>query len=143
MSRFPGKIVRMRIDGRALVIDNEHRVDSNALFGQAGAVTQGTNNNTAVTLNATNGRITMNAAVANGAGHDFTFTNAAIRAASQLFLQVQATTATAAATRVNTTIAVVSQTAGSAVLHVFNGDAAATSAAPIINFLVLNGTSLG
>ncbi len=146
MSHLPGKIVRMRVDGRALVTDNEYRVPTNALLGQAGAVTQATSLTTAVTLNATNGRITLFSALAAvGAGDSaqFTFTNSAISSTSQLFLTVQATTATAADNRVDCSISVVSQTTGSAVIHVRNPDAAATTAAPVINFLVLNGTSLG
>ncbi len=134
--------IYLRQDGGALEDGAGIRVPTDALFGKRGAVTQLTSTATTVVLNATNGKITMFAALgAAGGGSEgdaFTFTNAKIQATSQIYLHTQATTVTAAATRKGIVTNVVSMGAGTCVLHIYNADAAATSAAPIIHFHIVN-----
>lgn len=107
------------------------------LLGPDVNATQATNNNTGVTCHGTKGKITMAAAVVAGAGHDFVVTNAYAGAASKIFLSIVATTATATATRDALTIHITSQTGGAFTVHVYNGDAGDTTAAPVIHYLIM------
>ncbi len=142
-SHQPGLVVRQPACGKGLEDSKGVRITSANLLGGSGAVTQLTSNATAVTLNAHSGRITMYEALANGAGAGFTLTNSAINATCQIYLNVVGTTATAAATRDAFTYNITSQTSGSCVIQVYNGDAAASSAALVVCFFIVGGTPLG
>lgn len=100
-------------------------------------VTQTTNNNTAVTCSGTKGKITMSGIIAAGAGHEFVVTNTYVQATSKVFLSVVGTTATSVATREALTINVKSIGSGSYSLQVFNTDGGDTTAAPVIQYLIL------
>lgn len=90
----------------------------------------------AVTVNAAKGKITLAAVLNAGAGIDVTVTNSLVTTASVIQLTVQGTTATAAATRDALTADITSISAGSFVCHIYNNDAANSSAAPIVHFCV-------
>ncbi len=105
------------------------------LFGATGLTATVAAN--AVTLNARKGVITDSAVLNAGAGTDITLTNSFITTSSVILLTVNATTATAAATRDAITVDFSTLLAGSVVIHLYNGDAANTSAACKINFMIL------
>ena len=100
-----------------------------------GTVTQLTDKSTAVTLNKSAGRITMNnAALAGSTAVSFTLTNSAISAKDVLVVSISSgATAAAYATYVS------SMTAGSAVISLRNMTAGSLSEAVIINFAVIHG----
>ena len=100
-----------------------------------GTVTQATDKSTAVTLNKSMGRITMNnAALAGSTAVSFTLTNSAISAKDVLVVSISSgATAAAYATYVS------SMTAGSAVISLRNMTAGSLSEAVIINFAVIHG----
>lgn len=100
------------------------------------AVTQGTSVTTAVTCDAYAGRITTFAALAAGAGVSFQVNNKYVSASSVVVATVEATTATADATRDAITVDLEVTGAGSFTVHIYNGDALITAAAPIVNFIV-------
>ncbi len=139
----PGLIVRQSDGGKGFIDNKGNRIKNSDMLGGAGAVTQATDNNTAVTLNAVTGRVTMQAAVVAGAGHEFTLTNSAITTTSQIYVSIVGTTAEALATRDRPVVSIASQTTGSCVIGVFNPSANDTSAAPVVNFMVINGAPLG
>jgi hypothetical protein len=131
----------LRENGGAITDSHNRRVGTDDILGTRGSVAQGTNNSTDVTKHATHGRITMFGTLANGAGATFNFINNKIQANSLILLQVQETTATAAATRACCTVSVENTTtlgSGSCIIHIFNPDAATTTAAPVIQFLIIN-----
>ena len=108
------------------------------IIGAKGTVTQPTNNDQPVTLNATQGVITMAAAVNAGAGHTFSLNNTFVEVGSVVLLTITAETATASATRDAMTVCMTKNPGVSnAIIHVFNPDANATSIAPTIHFLVM------
>ncbi len=136
-------IITAHPNGEGLQYDNGTPIGSKQLLGRNGSVTQLTSNATAVSLNATHGKIIMyngvSGTLANGAGVSFTFTNSKIKTTSLIFLQCQATSATAEATRSNITAMVENVTNpadGSCIIHVYNHDAATSTDAPVINFLI-------
>jgi hypothetical protein len=105
-----------------------------SLFGTVGTATEAAG---AATVNSPKGRVTLAAVLNATTGFALTLTNSYITATSVILCNVKATTATAAAARVTFTCNVTSQTAGSCVLQVYNGDAANSSAAPVVMFLVV------
>ncbi len=105
-----------------------------SLYGPAGAGTEAAG---AVTVNYRKGVITLAAVLNAGAGLAVTLTNSYITASSVVLLNVEGTTATAAATRDALTANLTSRTAGSCVIQVYNGDAGNSTAAPKIHFLIL------
>ena len=125
---------------RALQVDSygvtEAHIIGNgtSVYGTPGAGTEAAG---AVTINNRKGVITMAAVLNAGAGLAITLTNSYVTASSVILLNVEGTTATAAATRDALTANLTSRTAGSCVIQVYNGDAANTSAAPKIHFLIL------
>lgn len=125
---------------RALQLDSkgvsEQHIIGNgtSLYGAPGAGTEAAG---AVTVNYRKGVITLAGVLNAGVGIAVTLTNSYITASSVILLNVEGTTATAAATRDALTANLTSRTTGSCVIQVYNGDAANTSAAPKIHFLVL------
>jgi len=91
----------------------------------------------AVTVDATMGRITLSGVLNAGAGLLVTFTNSFIAADSVILMTALGQTGTADATEDAFTVSLRSVSAGSCVFQVYNGDAANSTAAPIIHFLVL------
>lgn len=100
-------------------------------------VTQLTNNDTAVTCSGVKGKITMKDPITAGAGHDIVVTNTFVSATSKIFLSMVGTTATGVATRDALTLHITSQGSGTFTIHVYNGDAANTTAAPVISYFIL------
>ena len=123
----------VHVDGNGVIEPSTIGADS-TLFGTAGTGTEAAG---AVTVNARKGRVTLAAVLNAGPGFSFTLTNSYVSAASVILLSVSATSATADATRDAFTVDLTSQTAGSCVVHVYNGDAANSSAAPVVHFLVV------
>lgn len=107
--------------------------DGSTLFS-AGSDTEAAG---AATVNAKKGRVTLSAVLNATTGFALTLTNSYVTATSVILCNVVATTATAAAARVPFTCNVTSQTAGSCVIQIYNGDAANSSAAPVLMFLVV------
>ena len=106
-----------------------------------GTVTQATDKSTAVTLNKSAGRITMNnAALAGGAVATFTLTNNLISANDTMIVCISSvTTGTTAAAY---TTYVCSLTTGSAIIALRNLTASTSySEAVIINFAIIHGAS--
>ena len=104
--------------------------------GAGGAVTQATNKATGVTLNASCGRITMNAAALNaGTAVSFTLTNSRIAAGDLLILN-HASAGTAGAYTLNGQAG-----SGSAVITVRNVTAGNLSEAIVIGFAVIKGVT--
>ena len=105
--------------------------------GAQGTVTQATDKGTAVTLNKSMGRITMNnAALAGNTAVTFTLNNNLISANDTIILNISGG-ATAAAY----TTYVTSMTTGSAVLTLRNLTSGSLSEAVIINFAIIHGQS--
>ena len=116
------------------------QVMANSQFGYTaaaqGTVTQLTSKSTAVTLNKSAGRITMNAAaLANGVAVSFTLTNSLISANAVLVLCVSGG---AVADPVAYTVYISSLAAGSAVVTLRNLSATSQSEAVVINFALLH-----
>ena len=116
------------------------QVMANSQFGYTaaaqGTVTQLTSKSTAVTLNKSAGRITMNAAaLANGVAVSFTLTNSLISANDVLVLCVSGG---AVADPVAYTVYISSLAAGSAVVTLRNLSATSQSEAVVINFALLH-----
>ncbi len=102
--------------------------------GAGGAITQGTNKSTGVTLNAVSGAITMhNASLASGASVNFTLTNSSIAANSLLVVNH-----TSAGTLGSYTAVVASCTTGSAIIRVTNISGGSLGEAIVLTFAVIN-----
>lgn len=100
-----------------------------------GTVTQATNKGTGVTLNKSMGRITMNnASLAGGASVTFTLTNSKISASDVVVVSVSGGGTAGAYWPF-----VSSQSAGSAVIGLYNNTGGALGEAVIINFVVIHG----
>lgn len=95
-----------------------------------GTVTQATNNTTPVTLNATQGEITMFGTLAGTTQAIFTVNNTFVKAGTLIF-------ATAEADQ-SCSVSVNAVAAGSFSFVIYNNTASATTAAPIIHFTMLN-----
>jgi uncharacterized protein YbjQ (UPF0145 family) len=102
-----------------------------------GTVTQATSKSTGVTLNKSMGKITMNAAsLGAGASVTFTLTNSAISANDVVIASISGGgTAGAYWPYVS------SQTAGSAVIGLWNSTGGALAEAVVVNFAVIHGAS--
>ena len=102
-----------------------------------GTVTQATNKGTAVTLNKSAGKITMNAAsLAGGAAVTFTLNNSAISANDVVIVNVSGGgTAGAYWPYVS------SMTAGSAVIGLWNSTGGALAEAVVLNFAIIHGAT--
>ena len=101
-----------------------------------GAVTQATSKSTAVTLNKSNGQITMNnAALANGASISFTLNNTLISARDVIIVNV----AGGAATAGSYTSYVSTITSGSAVISLYNISSGSLSEAVVLNYAIIHG----
>ena len=104
--------------------------------GAQGAVTQLTSKSTGVTLNKSNGQITMNnAALAAGAIVSFTLTNSLLSARDVLIVNVSGGAATAG----TYTAFVSSIGVGTAVLSLYNISGGSLSEAVIINYAIIHG----
>lgn len=115
-------------------VDQWGNLEPLRVAGRSGTATEAAN---AATLNTQIGKVTLSGVLNAGAGYSFTLTNSFIRADSVILLSVTAVSATADATRDAFTVDLESQTTGACVIHVYNGDAANSSAAPVVNFLVV------
>jgi len=106
-----------------------------------GAVTQATDKSTAVTLNKSAGRITMNnAALAGGAVASFTLNNSLISANDTIIVCISSTTTGSTAGAYTTYIS--NLTTGSALITLRNLTASTSySEAVIINFAIIHGQS--
>jgi hypothetical protein len=104
-----------------------------------GAVTQATDKSTAVTLNKSAGRITMNAAaLAGGAVASFTLNNSLISANDTIIVCISSTTTGSTAGAYTTYIS--NLTTGSALITLRNMTASTSySEAVIINFAIIHG----
>ena len=101
-----------------------------------GAVTQATSKSTGVTLNKSNGQITMNnAALANGASISFTLTNNLISARDVIIVNV----AGGATTPGSYTSYVSTIGTGTAVLSLYNISGGSLSEAVILNYAIIHG----
>ena len=102
-----------------------------------GTVTQATNKGTAVTLNKSAGKITMNAAsLAGGAAVTFTLNNSTISANDVVIVNVSGGgTAGAYWPYVS------SMTAGSAVIGLWNSTGGALAEAVVLNFAIIHGAT--
>jgi hypothetical protein len=101
--------------------------------GSGGTVTQATSKATAVTLNKTNGQITMNnAALAANTAVNFTFTNSTVTSTDAIVWAVKDGTGTAGAYLIQSTSG-----AGAHVVTVRNLTAGALSEAIVLNFAVI------
>ena len=101
-----------------------------------GAVTQATSKSTGVTLNKSNGQITMNnAALANGASISFTLTNSLISARDVIIVNVAGGVTTPGSyTSYVSTIGT-----GTAVLSLYNISGGSLSEAVILNYAIIHG----
>lgn len=101
-----------------------------------GAVTQATSKSTGVTLNKSNGQITMNnAALANGASISFTLTNSLISARDVIIVNVAGGVTTPGSyTSYVSTIGT-----GTAVLSLYNISGGSLSEAVILNYSIIHG----
>jgi len=105
--------------------------------GAQGTVTQATSKSTAVTLNKSAGRITMNAAeLAANTAVSFTLTNSLISTNDTIIVNVSGGGTVAAYTTY-----VSSMTAGSAVITLRNLTGSALSEAVILNYAIIHGAS--
>jgi hypothetical protein len=105
-----------------------------------GTVTQLTDKSTAVTLNKSAGRITMNnAALAGGAVALFTLNNSLISANDTIIVCVSSTTTGSTAGAYTTYVS--NMTTGSCVIALRNLSATSYSEAVIINYSVIHGAS--
>jgi uncharacterized protein (DUF1778 family) len=103
-----------------------------------GTVTQATDKSTAVTLNKSAGRITMNAAaLAGGAVASFTLNNNLISANDTLIVCVASNTTGSAAAAYTTYVSYLS--AGSALISLRNLSATSYSEAVVINYAIIHG----
>lgn len=101
-----------------------------------GAVTQATSKSTGVTLNKSNGQITMNnAALANGASISFTLTNNLISARDVIIVNV----AGGATTPGSYTSYVSTIGTGTAVLSLYNISGGSLSEAVVLNYAIIHG----
>ena len=108
--------------------------------GAQGTVTQTTDKSTAVTLNKSAGRITMNnAALAGGAAISFTLNNSLISTNDVISVCISSVT-TGSSARAYTSY-VSNMTAGSASITLRNLSATSYSEAVIINFAIIHGAS--
>lgn len=125
-----------RIECDDLVVTNSTKL------GAVKKVTQGSGSGlaTGVTIDASVGKITLSAVLAaDGSANSaasFTVTNSFVTPESVIFLTSVAVTATADTTRNAVTCDIESVANGSFVVHISNNDGAATTAAPVIHFLV-------
>lgn len=101
-----------------------------------GAVTQATSKSTGVTLNKSNGQITMNnAALANGASISFTLTNNLISARDVIIVNVAGGATTPGSyTSYVSTIGI-----GTATFSLYNISGGSLSEAVIINYAIIHG----
>jgi hypothetical protein len=105
--------------------------------GAQGAVTQLTDKTTAVTLNKSMGRITMNnAALAGNTAVSFTLNNSLISTNDTIIVNISGGATTGAYTTY-----VTSMTAGSAILTLRNLTGTSYSEAVILNFAIIHGAS--
>jgi predicted NodU family carbamoyl transferase len=105
-----------------------------------GTVTQATDKSTAVTLNKSAGRITMNnAALAGGAVASFTLNNNLISANDTLIVCVASNTTGSAAAAYTTYVSYLS--AGSALISLRNLSSTSYSEAVVINYAIIHGAS--
>jgi hypothetical protein len=105
--------------------------------GAQGAVTQLTDKTTAVTLNKSMGRITMNnAALAGNTAVSFTLNNSLISTNDTIIVNISGGATTGAYTTY-----VTSMTAGSAILTLRNLTGTSYSEAVILNFSIIHGAS--
>lgn len=105
-----------------------------------GTVTQATDKGTAVTLNKSAGRITMNnAALAGGAAVSFTLNNSLISSNDTLIVCVSSVTTGSTAGAYTSYVS--NMTAGSALITLRNLSATSYSEAVIINFAIIHGAS--
>ena len=104
-----------------------------ALYDTAN-VTQGTSNNTAVTVNAHTGVITLFGTIATSGAAQFTVNNSTVTANSKIFLQFQSTTGVSA---VINNITIVTISAGSFVVNISNSAGAALTA-PKVHFMIID-----
>lgn len=110
--------------------------DRGLIHTGSGTVTQLVSNATGVTLNTTSGKITMFGTVGVGLTNSFTVTNSTVAATSLIMVTVEAV---AAVTGIAPSISISAVGAGTFDITVTNLDAAnATTAAPIIHFVVVN-----
>jgi hypothetical protein len=108
--------------------------------GAQGTVTQATDKSTAVTLNKSAGRITMNnAALAGGAAISFTLNNSLI--STNDVISVCISSVTTGSTAGAYTSYVSNMTAGSASITLRNLSATSYSEAVIINYAIIHGAS--
>jgi len=104
--------------------------------GAQGAVTQLTSKSTGVTLNKSNGQITMNnAALGAGAIVSFTLTNSLLSARDVLIVNVSGGAATAG----TYTAFVSSIGVGTAVLSLYNISGGSLSEAVVLNYAIIHG----
>ena len=104
--------------------------------GAQGAVTQITSKSTGVTLNKSNGQITMNnAALGAGAIVSFTLTNSLLSARDVLIVNVSGGAATAG----TYTAFVSSIGVGTAVLSLYNISGGSLSEAVVLNYAIIHG----
>ena len=101
-----------------------------------GAVTQATSKSTGVTLNKSNGQITMNnAALANGASISFTLTNSLISARDVIIVNVAGGATTSGSyTSYVSTIGI-----GTATFSLYNISGGSLSEAVILNYAIIHG----
>lgn len=105
-------------------------------IGAQGAVTQLTSKSTGVTLNKSNGQITMNnAALGAGAIVSFTLTNSLLSARDVLIVNVSGGAATAG----TYTAFVSSIGVGTAVLSLYNISGGSLSEAVVLNYAIIHG----
>lgn len=103
--------------------------------GSGGAVTQATNKSTGVTLNTTNGQITMNnAALAAGVEVAFTLTNSTIAATDTIIVVVASGGTSASYLATVTAVA-----AGSCEITISNLSGGSLGEALVLNFAVIKG----
>ena len=108
--------------------------------GAQGTVTQATDKSTAVTLNKSAGRITMNnAALAGGAAISFTLNNSLISTNDTIIVCVSSVTTGSTAGAYTSYVS--NMTAGSASITLRNLSATSYSEAVIINYAIIHGAS--
>lgn len=125
---------KQKIECHDLVVINSSQL------GVTKSVTQGTSLATAVTLNGTIGKITLfGVLAADGSANSaasFTVNNTSVSSSSVILVTAIGSSATADTTRNAITCDIESIAHGSFVVHISNNDAAATAAAPVIQFLI-------
>ena len=137
MATFPVGFQPGAINTNA-VVDLKGNLDSR-VTRVLGAAVAGTEVANAVSFPTGPSKMLVTAAGAVGAGSAgvITVSNPSVTTNSVVVATVQATSATADATRKDVTVSIKALSAGQFTLHFFNPDAATTSAAPIIHVAIL------